>query len=706
MSTPPTLLSRAKPRLRRAMEILAEEEGGLHFSELWQRVVAEFPLDPDETEIRKATNETKGQNTWVWQTSDCVLAGILVKRNGIWSATNLARQHLKAHPDPQKFFEVGRQAFSYWRAHQVGYAYAARLCGAVRPGHWVALGDLAAEAGLDRSRLAAWLWGTRPKGWHQVLDEDGRVPEEIHADQREAAEYARHFRGEGVADDAEERSTEVEIADLKRALAAEDARRGSGQSAWLINPRIWWGAEQLQEWLDDGFCSLPADLDELSGTTSPEELAVIVEARYARTHSRQQRARLAEDFDRFHNLMHPDDQVAVAVEGKLWLGTVTGDSEIEHRHPDGNRLRRPVQWLTVPIDEKALPEELQAYISSEHGVVDLTQLLDKIRALADAADVGPEEEAPKPLPAPGVSLLLPTEGLAQELLVPRTWLDEVHELLTDRKQLIFYGPPGTGKTHLALHIAEYLAGDRRAVKLVQFHPSYAYEDFIQGYRPVQRSTDESTQGALGFELRNGPFLNLVESAKTNPGTPHFLIIDEINRANLAKVFGELYFVLEYRKRPVDLQYSGEFTMPSNVFVLGTMNTADRSIALVDAAMRRRFAFLPLHPDDPPTDGLLAGWIARHHPDFPEDVAALHHALNARIEDKDFKIGPSYLMRDSVYRDGGLDRAWRTAILPLLEEHHYGDGTDVVRRYGLEAIRRAVADRAEPDVAAGDSGGSE
>ncbi|MFI8234213.1 AAA family ATPase [Streptomyces sp. NPDC085900] len=696
MSTPPTLLSRAKPRLRRAMEILAAEEGGLHFSELWQRVVTEFPLDPDETEIRQASNETKGQNTWMWQTSDCVYAGMVVKRNGIWSATSLARHQLEAHGDPLTFHEVPRQAFSYWQSHRAGYAFAARLCGAVRPGHWVELGSLAAEAGLDRSRLAAWLWGTRPKGWHRVLDEDGRVPEEIHASDREVEEYASHFRSEGGATGAGTWGTEVAIADLKHVLAAENARRGSGQSAWLISADTLSGAEQVQEWLDEGFCSLSADLDGLPGTISPEELAVMVENRYARIRSKPQRARLAQDFDRFLNLMHPDDHIAVVGDDKLWLGTITGDAEIEH-HPkeDGNRLRRPVQWLTVPFDENALPEELQAQLSSEHDVVDLTQLLDKVQALADAADVGPEEEAPKPLLAPGVTLPLPTEALANELLVTTDWLEEVVELLAERKQLIFYGPPGTGKTFLALHIAEHLAGDRRAVKLVQFHPSYAYEDFIQGYRPVPYSAGEAGQGALGFELRNGPFLNLVETARANPSTAHFLVIDEINRANMAKVFGELYFVLEYRKRPIDLQYSGEFTMPSNVFVIGTMNTADRSIALVDAAMRRRFAFLPLHPDDAPTRDLLTGWIAREHPDFGEDVALLHRTLNSRIEDKDFKIGPSYLMHASVYQDGGLERVWRTAILPLLEEHHYGDGTDIGRRYGLAAIRRAAATEAEP-----------
>jgi len=131
-----------------------------------------------------------------------------------------------------------------------------------------------------------------------------------------------------------------------------------------------------------------------------------------------------------------------------------------------------------------------------------------------------------------------------------------------------------------------------------------------------------------------------------------------------------------------------FTLPENVFIIGTMNTADRSIALVDAAMRRRFAFVSLHPSEPPTDGVLRKWLAASGLDV--GVADLLDELNRRIDDADFKIGPSYFMRAAVHSDGGLERAWRTAILPLLEEHHYGDGIDVPARYGLDAIRARVA----------------
>ncbi|MFJ4863704.1 hypothetical protein [Streptomyces sp. NPDC088748] len=122
-----------------------------------------------------------------------------------------------------------------------------------------------------------------------------------------------------------------------------------------------------------------------------------------------------------------------------------------------------------------------------------------------------------------------------------------------------------------------------------------------------------------------------------------------------------------------------------------MNTADRSIALVDAAMRRRFAFVELSPRIEPTQGLLRRWLGAEGKD-PEP-ADLLDALNALIDDPDFRIGPSYLMKSGVFRDGGLERTWRTKILPLLEEHHYGEGVDIENRYGLAALRRAVARRA-------------
>ena len=173
-----------------------------------------------------------------------------------------------------------------------------------------------------------------------------------------------------------------------------------------------------------------------------------------------------------------------------------------------------------------------------------------------------------------------------------------------------------------------------------------------------------------------------------------LIIDEMNRANLAKVFGELYFLLEYRDRSIQLQYSPDraFRLPENLFIIGTMNTADRSIALLDAAMRRRFAFVELHPDEPPVSDVLARFVAAKGRSG-DQRAALLAALNAAIEDtdRDFKIGPSYLMRGEAATDAGLERIWKHDILPLLEEHYYGRLTraQVHERFGLASLQAAL-----------------
>jgi 5-methylcytosine-specific restriction protein B len=178
-------------------------------------------------------------------------------------------------------------------------------------------------------------------------------------------------------------------------------------------------------------------------------------------------------------------------------------------------------------------------------------------------------------------------------------------------------------------------------------------------------------------------------AAENPAVPYVLVIDEINRANLAKVFGELYFLLEYRGTSVALQYSDDtFYLPRNLYLIGTMNTADRSIALVDAAMRRRFYFQGLFPTAPPVDGLLSRWLARQG--LSAEPAELLAELNARIDDQDFAIGPSYLMTKRVAEPSGLDRIWRTGILPLLAEHYFGEGRDVEAEFGLAALRSALA----------------
>ena len=289
------------------------------------------------------------------------------------------------------------------------------------------------------------------------------------------------------------------------------------------------------------------------------------------------------------------------------------------------------------------------------------------------------------------------ESVAAELFMDASYLKDMVRLLEAKRQIIFHGPPGTGKTFVALRLAEHLAGFSDAVELVQFHPSYAYEDFVEGYRPHPYETGP------GFRLQDGPLKRIAKKAAAAPDSPHVLVIDEINRGNIAKVFGELYFLLEYRKRELSLQYSNEpFAVPGNLLVIGTMNTADRSIALVDLALRRRFHFYPFFPDRPPVQGLLSRWLQRHKPQMAW-VAPLVDRLNQLLEDRDVAVGPSYFMRKDL-DDEWVRLIWEHSILPYVDEQLHGEPE---RRadFTLEALRSAeqTTDAAPPLEAASQQG---
>ena len=269
--------------------------------------------------------------------------------------------------------------------------------------------------------------------------------------------------------------------------------------------------------------------------------------------------------------------------------------------------------------------------------------------------------------------------LADELHIPVFFLEEIEALLDDKKQVIFQGPPGTGKTYVAQKLARHLAGSDERVTLVQLHPSYAYEDFVQGFRPTLKD------GQPGFELRDGPLLRAANLARQAPDEKHFLVIDEINRGNLAKVLGELYFLLEYRDKEIRLQYSDEpFSLPSNLYFIGTMNTADRSIALVDLALRRRFYFVEFHPDDEPVKGVLRRWIGENAPGM-EWVADVVERANVLLqEDRHAAIGPSYFMKDGL-DETAVERIWKHSVLSYIEERLFGDD-DRIREFDLSALR--------------------
>ncbi|WP_443063362.1 DUF4357 domain-containing protein [Streptomyces sp. NBC_00445] len=469
---------------------------------------------------------------------------------------------------------------------------------------------------------------------------------------------------------------------------------------WLVRGSNVTGLDLVQRmWLPEGRITLAASRlrQGVGQGVSKEELRTLVQEDYESTATYSQKQQLVEDLHAFLSRMKPGDTVCTISGGQLYAGEIAGEVEQIASDDGRSNLRRPVEWEAVGYPYDDLPEELQQKLSVQHDVVDLTSVQAHIEGLgrsdqelvaeAEAVERDPSVEIPALTARRELELPEPTDELAAELLVHDAgWLREVRDLLWDDRQLVLYGPPGTGKTYLALKLAEFLGGGPEQVKLVQFHPSYAYEDFFEGFRPQE---DPQTR-EVAFRLTAGPLRELADlaSREGNRHIPHFLIIDEINRANLAKVFGELYFLLEYRNKSVRLTYSGDdFALPPNLFVIGTMNTADRSVALVDAAMRRRFAFVELSPRTEPTSGLLRRWLAKEGRD--SELADLLDALNSRIDDADFRIGPSYLMKKGVYREGGLERTWRTKILPLMEEHHYGEGVDIEKRYGLAALRESL-----------------
>ncbi|MEU1288848.1 DUF4357 domain-containing protein [Kitasatospora sp. NPDC005856] len=458
--------------------------------------------------------------------------------------------------------------------------------------------------------------------------------------------------------------------------------------AWLVRGSNVSGHNLVRRlWLADGIVSLSGahlpPLDEADPTKSA--LRNYVEEGYEGSATYNQKRGLVDDIHAFLTQMRAGDTIVTLADGVLYLGEIDGPAEQTDSLGGLSNLRRKAVWQPEGHPYEDLPEELQQKLSVQHDVVDLTTVADTLARLGappTAAIVDLPEEQPKELALPRV-----TAALADDLLVhDLAWLEEVRELLWEERQIVLYGPPGTGKTYLAMRLAEHFGGGPEQVKLVQFHPSYAYEDFFEGFRP----TEDPETHDVAFRLTAGPLRELADlaSREGNRHLPHFLIIDEINRANLAKVFGELYFLLEYRKKSVRLTYSGDdFALPPNLFVIGTMNTADRSIALVDAAMRRRFAFVELSPRAEPTRGLLHRWLEREQ--LGPEPASLLDALNDRIGDPDFAIGPSYLMKPGIHADDRLRRVWRTKILPLLEEHHYGEGEDIEARYGLDALRKSL-----------------
>lgn len=262
--------------------------------------------------------------------------------------------------------------------------------------------------------------------------------------------------------------------------------------------------------------------------------------------------------------------------------------------------------------------------------------------------------------------------------------DALVALIKLKKNVILQGAPGVGKSYLAQKLAYSIMGiqDSNRVGMIQFHQSYSYEDFIEGYRPKH---DED-----GFELRDGVFKEFISKAKSNPTEDFYYIIDEINRGNLSKIFGELMLLIENDKRSEKYKMtttygSRNFYVPENIHIIGLMNTADRSLAMLDYALRRRFSFVNIEPAFNNPD--FISYIKRDGSELGDKITKQMTALNNDIE-KDlgvgFKIGHSYFCNCNAITKEWYENILKYDIIPLLEEYWF-DNEGKLRNYKKELL---------------------
>ena len=366
----------------------------------------------------------------------------------------------------------------------------------------------------------------------------------------------------------------------------------------------------------------------------------------------------------FANEMKPGDVIFAkrGIKEIIGRGVVTGDyvydADAEHyRNVRGVRWTHKGNWsLDKPWSvRKTLTE-----------ITDYTDRLARLKALfeeEDGAFDGAEMSAPL--------IEYPVEKFLGEVYMDRQRYDAIVGLLRAKKNIILQGAPGVGKTFVAKRLAYSMMGvkDISRVELVQFHQSYSYEDFIEGYRP----------SGVGFELVKGAFYSFCKKAADDQENDYFFIIDEINRGNLSKIFGELFMLIENNKRGDKLQllYSHEmFCVPANVHIIGMMNTADRSLAMLDYALRRRFAFVELRPAFD-SEGFRRHAAALDSAQF-EAVVREVVALNKEIAEDEslgdgFCIGHSYFCIDpKEYTDAALASIVEYELIPMLKEYWFDE----------------------------------
>ncbi len=378
----------------------------------------------------------------------------------------------------------------------------------------------------------------------------------------------------------------------------------------------------------------------------------------------------------FVNEMKPGD-VIFAKKGMhlvIGRGIVESDYEFDPERKHYKNVRK-VKWTHKGEWE----HPGQAVMKTLTDITAYTDYVEKLNAMfaSDAIDDVEDQVIEYPV--------YDAKDFLEEVFMDEDSYDTLVALVRNKKNVILQGAPGVGKTFAAKRLAYSMMGvkDPNRVMMVQFHQSYSYEDFIMGFRPSEN----------GFELKRGAFYNFCKDAEIDSENEYFFIIDEINRGNLSKIFGELFMLIESDKRGVELQllYSDEkFSVPSNVYIIGMMNTADRSLAMLDYALRRRFAFFEMKPGFD-TDGFREYRMGLASEKFDRLINCVDN-LNATIAADEslgegFCIGHSYFCNLKKATDQALSGIVEYELIPLLKEYWFDEPVKI--KDWINSLRSAI-----------------
>lgn len=346
-------------------------------------------------------------------------------------------------------------------------------------------------------------------------------------------------------------------------------------------------------------------------------------------------------------------------------GIIQGDYFYD-KNKDSFCSSRKVQWTHVDCNYE-LKEDGAFSMKMLTDITKYSGIIKELEAFFDIEDpvIGP------PTPSNKDSIYT-KEDFLEKVFMDESSYDSLVGLLKRKKNIILQGAPGVGKTFMAKRLAYSIMGqiDKSRVKMIQFHQSYSYEDFIMGYRP----------DGNGFRLKRGPFYEFCDAAKNDSENNYFFIIDEINRGNISKIFGELFMLIENDKRgqQIRLLYEDElFSVPPNLYIIGLMNTADRSIAMIDYALRRRFSFFDVKPafDSEQFEGMRESAENEKYDNLIECVKNLNKEIAA-----DDSLGEGFCIGHSYFCFGEnetIDNEWLKSVveydvIPLLKEYWFDE----------------------------------